>query len=479
MLNSVRFRLTGWYVAVLCLVLVGFSITIYSLLAQNIRAESDRQLVAAVDVLARSLRHEVEEHEGKVQGEPAFQGVVSTVYRDSFPGIGIGVYEKTRQVAAKPGPEGVVPAPRTTSSETPVYELTSRKTEPWRVAAQSFLVKGAGQYEFVATVSLVPVEAELAGLRQTFFLAIPLALAAAAIGGFLLARKSLAPVVEMSETANRISSKDLSQRIATGNPRDELGKLAATLNRLLGRLEGSFTLQRQFMEDSSHELRTPIYVAHTVAQVTLEQSGRTEQEYREALTTIDQQLGRLQHLVEDMFVLAQADAGAYPLQAVEYDLGETILESVKAAAMLGERNGVSVTGPPLAELPGYGDEGLIRQVILILLDNAVKFTPSGGHVEVSVDQSNAGSYSVIVRDTGPGIPAEAQARIFERFFRVDKSRSRTGEKGSGGAGLGLAIGRWITVMHGGSLDLTESGPTGSVFRATILRRAVVAPDPAA
>ncbi|MEO5922303.1 MAG: ATP-binding protein [Bryobacteraceae bacterium] len=478
MLNSVRFRLTGWYVGLLSLVLVGFSIGVYELLAQNVRADADRQLVGAVDILTRSLRHEVEEHKGKLEGEPSFQEVISTVYRDSFPGIAIAVYENTRQVAVKPGPGGSIPSRTGTRSRSPVYELMSRNNEPWRLAAQSFSVTGAGEYEFVATASVAPVEAQLAGLRQIFFLAIPLALAAAAIGGFLLARKSLAPVVEMSQTANRISSKDLSQRIATGNPRDELGMLAATLNRLLGRLEGSFALQRQFMEDSSHELRTPIYVAHTAAQVTLEQSSRTEEEYREALTTIDQQLRRLQHIVEDMFVLARADAGAYPLQAADYDLGETVFEAVRAAALLGARQGVSVTGPALTELPGYGDEGLIRQVILILLDNAVKFTPKGGHVEVSVDQSDAETYSVVVRDTGPGIPAESQGRIFERFFRVDKSRSRTAGKGSGGAGLGLSIAKWITAMHGGSLSLMKSDANGSAFRATILRRPATAANSA-
>ena len=136
------------------------------------------------------------------------------------------------------------------------------------------------------------------------------------------------------------------------------------------------------MEDSSHELRTPIYVAHTAAQVTLERSERTDQEYREALGTIDQQLARLQHIVEDMFVLARADAGALPLQITDFDLGETLLECVRAANLLGQRHHVAVRGPATLELPCRGDEGLVRQMILILLDNAVKYTPEAGRVSV-------------------------------------------------------------------------------------------------
>jgi heavy metal sensor kinase len=470
MFNSVRFRLTGWYVGVLSLVLIAFSMGVYSMLARTIRDAADGQLVAAVDVLGRSLRHEVEEHEGKEKGEPSFQEVVLTVYRDSFPGVGIAVYQGERQVATKPGPEGRVPSHAASQFPKATFENIDIDRRPWRVLRQDLPIKDAGSYQFVTTAPLDPVEAELSGLRQTFFFAIPLALMAAAAGGFLLARKSLAPVVEMSETASRISSKDLSKRVAVSNPKDELGRLASTFNRLLERLEGSFALQRQFMEDSSHELRTPIYVAHTAAQVTLGHEGRSEDEYREALTTIDQQLRRLQHIVEDMFVLARADAGAYPLQVVDFDLGETVDECVRAAALLGQRHGVTVTGPDPQERPGRGDEGLIRQLVLILLDNAVKYTPAGGRVSVAIDESDPQSYSVIVRDSGPGIPAEARERIFERFYRVDKARSRSGVAAGSGAGLGLAIAQWITGMHGGGLSLIDTEREGSTFRATILRQ---------
>jgi heavy metal sensor kinase len=471
--NSVRFRLTVWYVAVLSLVLIGFSMGVYSLLAGNVRAEADRQLAGAIDVLFRSLGHEIEEHEGKVQGEDAFRGVIDTVYRDSFPGMGIGIYDSGRLVAAKPGPGGIVPKFAASRDENAEFWDTTVGKEPWRVALQDRSIANAGRYQFLSTASEVAVEAELADVRGIFFLSIPLALAAAALGGFLLARKSLAPVVEMSEIASRIRSKDLGQRVAVGNPKDELGKLATTFNQLLERLENSFAMQRQFMEDSSHELRTPIYVAHTAAQVTLERGERTDDEYREALGTIDQQLARLQHIVEDMFVLARADAGALPLQVAEFDLGETVTECVRAANLLGQRQQVTVRGPETLEFPCRGDEGLVRQMVLILLDNAVKYSHPGGVVQVEIDTSEPSAYSLVVRDTGIGIPEEARERIFERFYRVDKARSRasTTSRGSG-AGLGLAIAKWIAGIHGGSLTLVETGPNGSTFRAIIARQAL-------
>lgn len=464
--NSVRVRLTCWYVGVLSLVLIGFSIGVYTLLAAATRNDLDRELANSIDVLSRSLRHEIAEHEGKQPGEESFvTQVINTVYRDSFPGVSIAIYDGRRLVAAKPGPSGTVPFVQEVSTSDLAFTTIPYKAALQRVATQALSVDNAGNYQFVSMASLSPVEADLSNLRNTFYLAVPLALAGAAFGGFLLARKSLAPVVQMSETADRISSKDLSQRVAAGNPKDEMGRLAATLNRLLGRIEKSFVSQRQFMEDSSHELRTPVYVAQTAAQVMLEREGRPEAEYREALLTVDQQMKRLQHLVDDLFVLARADSGTYPLRIADFDLGETIHETVRAAKLLGDRRGVAVTGPVAAELPCHADEGLIRQLLMILLDNAVKYTPSGGRVVLDVQESPT-SYVIAVRDTGPGIPREAQDRVFDRFYRADKARLH-GPTEIGGSGLGLAIAKWIAAVHGGVLKLKETGPGGTCFEVAL------------
>ncbi len=471
-ISSVRFRLTLWYVGLLCVILIAFSAGLYALLAQSAYGNLDRELAASIDILERSLRHEIQEHNGNPAGEQQFAGVVRTVYRDAFPGIALAVYEGSREVAAKPGPFGLVPeAPKAASTNLRFADY-QEDGEPWRRAILAVSIPMEGDYEFVACASTEGVESGLVNLRRILFFSVPLALLFAAVGGFLLAKRSLAPVVVMSDTAAQISSKDLSQRIPVQNAKDELGRLASTFNQLLGRLETSFSQQRQFMADSSHELRTPIYVAHTAAQVILDRQERPEQEYREALAAIDEQLVRINRIVEDMLVLARADAGVYPIEIEDFYLDETIAECLRAARLLGQQAGVSVTAGKLDELPCRGDEGMIRQLVMILLDNAVKYTPTGGKVNLEVKairHDAKPAYQIDVSDTGPGIPAEAQPHVFERFFRADQSRTRRSERRGSGAGLGLAIAQWIAGVHGGMIEIAQTSPSGTVFRVVILR----------
>lgn len=469
MLRSVRFRLTCWYVGILALVLIGLSAGVYMRLAQESYSKIDRDLDAAINVLTQSIVHEFAEHGRKDAAEVSLRSVFEMVYRESFPAGALAVFDGTRQVAVKPGADGLVPDPPSESTGTTRYRTVETRAGPWRVADIKLAPAKGAEYTFVAETNLAPVISDLKSLQRAFFLAIPLALAVTAIAGYLLARKSLAPVVMMAETANRISSRDLSQRIAGTETQDELGTLAATLNRLLDRIEQSFEHQKQFMANSSHELRTPIYVAHTAAEVTLGAPGRSESEYREALATIDQQLMRLSRIVEDMFTLALADAGAYQPEQSDFYLDEVIAETVRAARILAERKQITISAAALPELPFRGDEGLLRQLMLLLLDNAVKYTPDKGKIELVFETRDERQITIDIRDTGPGIPLELQSKIFDRFFRVDKTRSRAIANGGGGAGLGLAIARWIAELHGGTLTLTESGSHGSVFHITLQR----------
>jgi signal transduction histidine kinase len=177
---------------------------------------------------------------------------------------------------------------------------------------------------------------------------------------------------------------------------------------------------------------------------------------------IQQQTRRLTHIVEDMFTLARADAGRRELNVSDFYLNELLAETTRAAQVLAERKGVRVTLHAADEAPYHGDEGLMRQMLLNLLDNAIKYTPSDGTVEVSLNQSQA-AMEITVSDTGTGIPAEAQPYIFERFYRVDKARARTENGRGSGAGLGLAIARWVAEAHQGSLTLKRSNHTGSTF----------------
>jgi len=280
-------------------------------------------------------------------------------------------------------------------------------------------------YEIVAAERLGPANTELAGLRQILFTAVPLTFLLIVLLGWFLAGRSLEPVAEMARQ------------------------------------------QRQFMADASHELRTPISVARTAAEVTLEARAPSTEDFHESLDIIRQQMSRLTRIVQHMFTLAQADAGVYELQREAIYLDELVRECVRAAALLGSRREVTVTMETTGEAPAHGDEGLIRQLVMILLDNAVKYTLAGGAVTASLARTERG-YRIIVSDTGTGIPLEAQPLVFRRFYRVDKARSRASSTESGsGAGLGLAIGRWIAEAHQGTLELTRSGPEGSVFTAWI------------
>jgi len=300
-------------------------------------------------------------------------------------------------------------------------------------------------------------------------IAVPLGLLLAGLGGWFLARKSLAPVLAMSEQAHRIGAQDLDQRLPVVNPRDELGRLAATFNDLLSRLSSTFALQRQLMADASHELRTPVSVIRTATSVTLEQKERSQEEYRNALTMVDEQGRRLTRIVDDMFKLARADAGRLALQQRAFYLDELLTETVRAAGILAESKEIKVALPRLPESPCYGDEDLLRQMVLNLLDNAVKHTPRGGSVTVGLDQAG-GWYRIAVTDTGSGIPVEAQSHVFERFFRVNKADSRAdsiSNSTGGGAGLGLSIALSIAEAHRGTLVLEQSDASGSIFVATL------------
>jgi two-component system OmpR family sensor kinase len=270
----------------------------------------------------------------------------------------------------------------------------------------------------------------------------------------------------MAERARKIGVEDLSLRLPIANPNDELGQLAATFNELLARLEASLNLQRQFMADASHELRTPVTTTRTAATVALQQPHRDESDYREALVIIEQQAARLSRIVEDMFTLARADAGNYPVRRDAMYLDEVIDEVVRAARVVASTKDVGVELDNIASAAWTGDEDLIRRLVGNLLDNAIRHSPRGGAVSLTLEQTTA-AFTIVVSDAGPGIPPEMQPHIFERFFRADRSRAR-GRK-DGGAGLGLAMVRWIAHVHGGEVSLTQSSEAGSTFTVWLPR----------
>jgi two-component system, OmpR family, sensor kinase len=217
------------------------------------------------------------------------------------------------------------------------------------------------------------------------------------------------------------------------------------------------------MADASHELRTPVAILRGEAEVALSRQSRSLEEYRESLGVLHQEAERLTHIVEDLFTLTRADAGQYPLQPRDFYLDELVGECVHSARTLALAKRISLNFEEASESPIHADESLLRRMILNLLDNAIKYTSEGGRVTVTCRRAGE-EYVLSITDTGGGIPADLQPRIFERFFRVDKARSRAENDGSG-AGLGLSISRWIAEAHHGRLELTRSDSIGSTFTA--------------
>ena len=469
MFESIRVRLTLWHLSVLALVLVAFSLTVYAMLAQSLRERLDSTLRAEVRALSAAIEREV------AQGRTAREAAAKAQAERFFPRQATAVYDEAGQVVAesptRSGKHARLPALHLVPADD-TYFYTIREEEDGgrdgrRVAVKRVAVKAAG-HSFIFAVSqpLDRVAEELASMRRILYLAVPLALTFAGLGGWFLARRSLAPVSAMSAQARRIGAENLQERLPVTNPRDELGQLAATFNELLARLAASFEQQRRFMADASHELRTPLSVMCTAADVTLGQEHRDEREYRDALRVQGEQARRLSRIVEDMFTLARADDGRPSLQPADFYLDELIDEVGRAASVLGGRQGVTVEVGAAPETPYRGDEGLLRQMLLNLLDNAIKHTPPGGSVRLSFERHDSHFY-IPVADTGAGIPAEAQPHVFERFYRADRARARAAGANGSGAGLGLSIARWIAEVHGGRLELRRSDPSGSTFVVTL------------
>ena len=319
-----------------------------------------------------------------------------------------------------------------------------------------------------------PAESDqpLSALVPGLFIAGPLTLLVAALGGYWLASRAMRPVRLITRTAREIGETDLHRRLKLRR-RDELGELAGTFDGMLDRLEVAFTRQRQFTADASHELRTPLTIVGLEVERALS-GAPTPEEYRRTLETVRAENVYMGQLVNDLLLLARADAGQCPLRHEDVDLSDVALEVVERLAPLARQRGVELSVGALPELIVSGDRLYLARAIGNLVENAIKFAPeySGGWVRVESGASadakgQAGEAYVRVTDNGPGIPAEHLPHLFDRFYRVDAVRARadpSGESnGQDGAGLGLAIAQWVAQAHGGELRVESEVGHGSVF----------------
>jgi heavy metal sensor kinase len=305
-------------------------------------------------------------------------------------------------------------------------------------------------------MTLERVEGALARHRQVLLVLVPLALGLATFGGALIARSALRPVDQMSQAARRITAEDLSERIALRGAADEIDRLADTLNAMLARLDRAFEHLRRFTADAAHELRTPLTILKGGIEVTL-RTERSAPEYREILASSLEEVERLIRLAEDLLLLSRFSTEVVD-RGKRVDLEALLLDVLDAGVRLAQGTGITVRLERVTPVAIPGDASALRRAMLNLVENAVKYTPAGGTVELSLALGD-GHACVQVHDTGVGISRENVERIFQPFVRLEPARSHDTE----GAGLGLAIARSIVLAHGGRLSVESAPDDGSTF----------------
>ena len=529
MFESVRVRLTLWYTGVLALVLVCLFAGTYVLVERATARRTDVSLAEISEGFVTTLQSEFIDQFKDRPGPDALRAAAQEAvdefrlrdHRFAVLDAAGNLLAENQPLPARRGREAASSEPdlsqkllrdviaatagANASGNRRLGNVTlGRETFRARVSPAEI---GGSPVTIVALESLERQQELLEDIRTTLLWVVPVTLLIASVGGYFLARKSLAPVVAMSDQAARMGAQNLHERLPVlnsprsnrprSNSKDELGHLARTFNSLLDRLDRAFEQQRRFMADASHELRSPVAIIRGEAEVALSQP-RSPEEYRESLAVALDEARRLSQIVDDLFTLARADAGQFPLRPRDFYLDELAADCVRATRSIAAARGIALSYEPDGEMPIHADEALIRRLAMNLLDNAVKYTPEGGKITVACNRVGA-EYSLTVTDTGPGIPAEAQEKIFDRFFRLDPARSaspRTAAVSFGsaaglserseeslrmtrpresagapisteraGAGLGLAIARWIAEMHHGRLKLLRSDDSGSTFAA--------------
>jgi heavy metal sensor kinase len=325
--------------------------------------------------------------------------------------------------------------------------------------------KGYDQKDFFVRVGQPLATLQRARMRLLLILgiAIPLALLLGSYGGLVLANQALRPVDQLTRAAEHISASDLNERVPVPNQTDELGRLAAQFNAMIARLQAAFERQRQFTSDASHELRTPLAVMRGEIELSLRRE-RTAPDYQRTLTSNLEEIIRLSRLVEDLLMLARADAGKVELQREPLELRQLCAAMTEYIAPLAEqRNQTLRYEAPAADITINADTQRIKQLLLNLLDNAIKYTGEGGAITLSLKAENNEAI-LTVTDTGRGIPTEDMPHVFERFFRRS---AKTADRTASGSGLGLSIVKWIVDAHDGQIEAHSKLGEGTTFEVRL------------
>jgi len=468
--RSLAFRLTAWYTLLLgaTFILVA-AVTFYGLqhyLRSNAQDSLRRRVTEVEQILRRApvttaddaIAQEVELHlapeaNNRFVRVTRFPGKV--VYLSGPPSDG----SFNRFDVAARLPAG--------STKTAAEFVSTLLPDQHLIVGATSIDTVSGRYVLEIGSSMLAIETALARLTDLLGVLLPTLIGCAAVGAYLLVTWALRPVDRLSQTAEQISLQNLSLRLPVVATGDALERLSISLNNMLGRLRDSVQSSRRFLADASHELRTPLTVIKGELQELSSEAGLTGDAMRERVGSVLEEVARLEHLVSGLLMLSRLDAGETQRERTELDLAELARSTAEQMRLMAEDRGISIELSGLLPTVIQGDRSRIKQIIVNLLDNAIRFTPARGSVILRTTE-DAGYALLEVMDTGIGIPKASLPHVFERFYRADEARSRD----DGGAGLGLSIVRSICSMHGADIEVSSRLGEGSCFRVRFPRRPV-------
>ena len=454
--RSLRARLTLWYVVLLAITLAAFCGGVYVAMRSSLYANLDDSLEGRAEIIDGIVTEEgvLDVEDVTIPGDPVEGEEFARVYDES----GEIVLDNSGRQFRPPADGNAVSAALS-------GKLTRRNVDldgtDLRVLAAPLMADDGIVGAVEVGLSKEEVQSTLNELLLIIAVAYPLALVVAGVGGVFLAGRALSPIDRLTRVARRISAEDLSQRLDMRLPDDEVGRLASTFDEMIARLDEAFRRQRQFTADASHELRTPLTAIKGQTEVAL-QRDRDADTYKEVLRRVNGEVDRMIRLIGSLLTLARADARQIPVSRESVDLGRLVTDAVEQIRPAAVDKAISLNVTSNGDIRLKADQDLILQLMLNLLDNSVKYTPRGGSIDLSC-RAEGSHAQVTVVDTGSGIAAEHLPHIFDRFYRVDKARTRA----EGGAGLGLSISRWIAEAHGGTLRVESTPGRGSKFTLSL------------
>lgn len=451
---SIRLRLTAWYVAILLASLSLFGIGAFIAMRRGIEKSVDENLEGQAGGIEEVMTRVLQEEPARLQDELREHQEL----REQADFLQVCNQNGRWLYRSRLMTHYNVPVPA--KAGYPAYNFLSVDL-PLRVLVRE-MNDGANTYRIQVATPMDDFYDAIDRFKWIVLLLGPLVLFCASLGGYWLGRRALAPVDQVTRAAQGINSSNLAKRLYVPRSGDELQRLSETLNMMLARLESSFNRITQFTADASHELRTPLALMRTTAEVSL-RTSQTVADYREVQEEILAELEKTSSLVEKLMLLTRADAGVETLDRIPVDLAECLRKACSDGRILAEAKGLTFRDDiSFSPLIVAGDSHALHRLFLILVDNAVKYTPSQGSISVRLER-NGHSAVAELRDSGIGIAAEDLPHIFDRFYRADKSRSRE----FGGVGLGLSIARWVAEAHSGSIEVQSTLAVGSVFRVRL------------